>query len=211
MNLQNDKEGSGHTKAAVIAGVFAIIAACITGLFLILNTMVDNGIIVLEATTQPTQAVLPLPTNTIQPVVRFTDAPIIQLQPTQRIISTPVLQPQTINGFPVIQVGPYWGWNERFNAMTLMLNIVWAGDCLDNVDVIVDDEAFSAGMITDTNSLLYSNQKIPFEGTTGTTCNYLISATKALRPSRYFSVPSTTYCVIHAKNSGFVIGNDPTI
>ncbi len=46
MNSQNDKEGSGHVKAAVIGGLFAVLAACVGGIFLLLNTMVDNGVIV---------------------------------------------------------------------------------------------------------------------------------------------------------------------
>ena len=46
MNSQNDKEGSGHVKAAMIGGIFALLAACIGGIFLILNTMINNGVIV---------------------------------------------------------------------------------------------------------------------------------------------------------------------
>jgi hypothetical protein len=49
MNLQNDKEGSGHVKAAIIGGVFALLAACVGGVFLLLNTMVNNGVIVFGA------------------------------------------------------------------------------------------------------------------------------------------------------------------
>jgi len=58
MNSQNDKEGSGHVKAALIGGIFAVVAAIIGGFFLILNTMVDNGSITIGANnpskTQPT-------------------------------------------------------------------------------------------------------------------------------------------------------------
>jgi len=49
MNSQNDKEGSGHVKAAVIGGIFALLAACVGGAFLLLNTMVNNGVIVFGA------------------------------------------------------------------------------------------------------------------------------------------------------------------
>lgn len=74
MNSQNDKEGSGHIKAAVIGGIFALLAACIGGGFLILNTMVDNGVIFFGASnpreepvaevSSPTNTSLPNPANT---------------------------------------------------------------------------------------------------------------------------------------------------
>lgn len=38
MNSQNDKEGSGHVKAAIIGGVFALLAAIVGESFLIPNT-----------------------------------------------------------------------------------------------------------------------------------------------------------------------------
>jgi hypothetical protein len=50
MNSQNDNESSGqHVKAALIGGIFVLLAAVIGGFFLILNTMVDNGAISLGA------------------------------------------------------------------------------------------------------------------------------------------------------------------
>ena len=42
MKSQDGKEGSGQVKAAIIAGIFTLIAACIGGIFLIINTLVDN-------------------------------------------------------------------------------------------------------------------------------------------------------------------------
>ena len=50
MGLQ-DKDNSGTVKAAIIGGIFAIIAATIGGIFLIMNTIVD--IKVNQATTVP--------------------------------------------------------------------------------------------------------------------------------------------------------------
>ena len=49
MNSQNDKEGSAHIKSSIIVGVFTLLAACVGGIFLLLNTMVNNGFIVLGA------------------------------------------------------------------------------------------------------------------------------------------------------------------
>jgi hypothetical protein len=46
MNSQNDKENSGRDRAAIIGGVFAVLAACVGGIFLLLNTIVDKGTIV---------------------------------------------------------------------------------------------------------------------------------------------------------------------
>ena len=46
MSLQSDKESSGHVKAAIIGGAFALLAALVSGVFLVINTMVDNGVIV---------------------------------------------------------------------------------------------------------------------------------------------------------------------
>lgn len=45
MNSQNEKESSGHVKAAIISGVFLLVAALVSGMFLLLNTMFANGII----------------------------------------------------------------------------------------------------------------------------------------------------------------------
>lgn len=59
MNPQNDKEGSVHIKAATIIGGFSLLAACVGGLFLLLNTMVNNGIIVFGASNPSVQPTTP--------------------------------------------------------------------------------------------------------------------------------------------------------
>lgn len=74
MTSQNDKDGSPHVKAAFIGGVFVLLAACISGFFLVLNTMVNNGVIVFGASnpraeptaevSSPTNTSLPDPINT---------------------------------------------------------------------------------------------------------------------------------------------------
>lgn len=51
---EKDKETSGHVKAAIIGGVFALLAAIIGGIFLILNTMVDKGTIGIVPSTAST-------------------------------------------------------------------------------------------------------------------------------------------------------------
>lgn len=43
MSLQ---ETSGYVKAAIIGGIFAVIASCIGGAFLIINTLIANGFII---------------------------------------------------------------------------------------------------------------------------------------------------------------------
>jgi hypothetical protein len=54
MTSQNDdKENSGHIKAAYIAGIFGIVGICITGLFAVFNTLIDKGIITLNANNTP--------------------------------------------------------------------------------------------------------------------------------------------------------------
>jgi len=75
MNSNNDKEGSGHVKAAIIGGIFVVIAACITGGFLLLNTMVENGVIVFGMSNPSTP-----PTATVyvnqEPTTVSTNSPI---------------------------------------------------------------------------------------------------------------------------------------
>ncbi len=51
MPSQNSKEISGQVKAAIIGGVFALLAAIVGGVFLILNTMVDKGTILSSTPT----------------------------------------------------------------------------------------------------------------------------------------------------------------
>ena len=45
MNSQNDKDGSPHIRAAVIAGIFGVIAACISVTGLIIIAFINNGFI----------------------------------------------------------------------------------------------------------------------------------------------------------------------
>jgi hypothetical protein len=57
MNSQNDKEGLRRDRAAIIGGIFAVLAACVGGVFLLLNTMIDNGVIfvgISNPNSQPT-------------------------------------------------------------------------------------------------------------------------------------------------------------
>ena len=66
---------------------------------------------------------IPQPTNSIQatePVTTNTEIP--QTQTTQ-----------SNSGFPATQVGPYWSWSDEFSSMTLMLNVLWVGDCANNI------------------------------------------------------------------------------
>jgi hypothetical protein len=44
MSNQSEKESSGHTKNALIAGIFTLLGACLGGIFLIANTLVNNRI-----------------------------------------------------------------------------------------------------------------------------------------------------------------------
>ncbi|MCI0575918.1 MAG: hypothetical protein L0332_25440 [Chloroflexi bacterium] len=65
------QESSGHVKAAIIGGICAIIAACIGGVFLILNTLVSNGFIEIEPGVQ---AGNPDPTATAVVVITATSS-----------------------------------------------------------------------------------------------------------------------------------------
>lgn len=42
MEPQKEKEDSGQAKAAMIGGVFVLLAACVSGVFLIINTLINN-------------------------------------------------------------------------------------------------------------------------------------------------------------------------
>lgn len=89
MNSQTDKESAGHVKAAIIGGIFAIIAACIAGGFLILNTMVENGVIIFGASNpsnpnlQTTMTASPNEDQPINPSI--TDFPNVAPSPTVEI------------------------------------------------------------------------------------------------------------------------------
>jgi hypothetical protein len=62
-NMTSEKEISGHIKAAYIAGAFALLGAIIGGLFLILNTLVNNGVIVPPTNTETTMFTVTVPSN----------------------------------------------------------------------------------------------------------------------------------------------------
>ena len=164
--------------AAIITGVFGCIAAIIGLGSPVVKNLADRYI--------PPST--PISTNTLLSET--------QANPTETTSLLPQIKATPLNNdFPVIQVGPYWSWSDKFSSMTLMLNVLWVGDCASSIEIVADDETFSASMITDANSPFYLHQETPFEGTTGTSCNYLVSSSKVLKPSRYFSVPSATYGV----------------
>ena len=107
MNSQDDKEGSGHVKAAMIGGVFALLAACVGGFFLILNTMINNGVIVFGMSNPSTP-----PTATAsqyqEPVIAPTQSessiaqPTTILQPTAKPITGDCQEtsPQSLSSLP---------------------------------------------------------------------------------------------------------------
>lgn len=41
-NSRNETEGSGQVKAAIIGGLFVLLAACVSGVFLIFTTLINN-------------------------------------------------------------------------------------------------------------------------------------------------------------------------
>lgn len=53
MNSQNGKENASQIKAALIAGGFALAVAIVSGIFLIINTLIQKGDIVLVPTSTP--------------------------------------------------------------------------------------------------------------------------------------------------------------
>jgi hypothetical protein len=81
-------EPSGRTKAAVIAGIFAVIAACIAGVFLLAATLIEQGFVVIgpgvqvgnpkvEQPTHSVQETVPQPSLTALPViVQSTNTPV---------------------------------------------------------------------------------------------------------------------------------------
>jgi hypothetical protein len=185
----HSKENSAIIKAAVIGGIFTIVAACIGGMFLFLTTLVTNGFVAPD----PTVA-----TSNQQ------DNPSITNEPTTSPI-VPTTQPAASSGNvdggdvvvgPRIQVGPYWGYRTELGTQTLMLNILTLGtDCIDSIEIIVDGQHLVATEINNSNDAHYINETLSFEGSTGVSCNYLISDGDLVIPSDYFSVPTATYGV----------------
>ena len=91
MNSQNDKEDSGHVKAALIGGIFALLAACVGGFFLIINTMVNNGVIVFGASNPSNKNSQPTATYQYQQPIN-TQLPSGPIENTQVPIPTTSVQ-----------------------------------------------------------------------------------------------------------------------
>ncbi len=96
MNSQNDKEGSGRDRTAIIAGIFVIVGACITGVFLTLNTLIGKGTIVIPPS--------PISTALIQPSEISPNNPIAtEFLPTfaPTLTSPPATQAPSVSTFEV--------------------------------------------------------------------------------------------------------------
>lgn len=87
----SSQETSGHVKAAIIGGVFVVIAACIGGVFLIINTLVANGFIILGPSVQAgnpnpqptaTSKVVEVAATETQGITPPTSAPVFESQST---------------------------------------------------------------------------------------------------------------------------------
>jgi len=133
MNSQNDKEGSGHVRAAVIGGLFAVLAACIGGIFLLLNTMVDNGVIVFGmsnpsapetatvTTSQSQENILPTsrPTETETASILQNPSPTLSLSPTETLPTA--LLPHKIKGIGtgIFEQATYSDGNAPFSQQEL--------------------------------------------------------------------------------------------
>lgn len=87
MNSQNDKESAGHVKAAIIGGIFALLAACIGGSFLILNTLVNNGVIFVGISNPNAQTATPAPS----PVSSSNQPTVENISQVQATNTPPVL------------------------------------------------------------------------------------------------------------------------
>lgn len=75
---QSENSKSGQVTAAVIAGVFLTIGACITGAFLVFNTLVDKGAIIIVPSPMPIVSIQPSqisPNNPIATELSPTFAP----------------------------------------------------------------------------------------------------------------------------------------
>lgn len=112
-NSQNNKEGSAVIKAAVIggiiAGVFAVLVACIGGVFLIANTLIDKDKIVviptLQSQVEPTLFVAPPTLISIQPTLQNTPIPPSS-QPNDPV-ATPIPEIPTQPPVYIPPVDPY--------------------------------------------------------------------------------------------------------
>lgn len=113
MSSQNNKENSGHDRSPIITGVFVVIGACITGVFLIANTLIEKGTIVIVPTPtsialiQPSQISPPVNENQLTPFVAQSTAitsynnPFVSLRDVGSLDSVNLGLPagmQTFNG-----------------------------------------------------------------------------------------------------------------
>jgi uncharacterized protein YraI len=87
---------SGYVKAAIIAGIFAVIAACVFGGSLIINTLLEKGVAIISQSPTPTLTMaVAASTSTATPIsptntpVSPTDTPKPE-PPTSTLTSTPV-------------------------------------------------------------------------------------------------------------------------
>jgi len=71
MDLQNEKNDSKSLKSEYIKGMFALLAACIAGVFLILNTMVDKDIINFKTSSQNPTPTSDYPFETAAPPIQL--------------------------------------------------------------------------------------------------------------------------------------------
>ncbi len=101
MNSQDDKEGSGHVKAAMIGGIFVVLAACITGGFLLLNTMVENGVIVFGM-SNPSAPPTATASQYQEPIIAPTQSDSSIAQPTVKPITGDCQEtsPQSLSSLP---------------------------------------------------------------------------------------------------------------
>ncbi len=97
MNSQNDKDSSPHIRAAVIAGIFGVIAACISVTGLIIIAFINNGFIFAGAG------------NSNPPNIQPTLENVPQVQPTT------ILQ---VESNPVICYGQCWEFDDNARTMT---------------------------------------------------------------------------------------------
>lgn len=96
MSTQSNKESSVIIRAAIIGGVFAVIAACVAGVFPILNTFIDKTLGTGNANPVPTTLSGPTNTRTVVPTTASFSTPT---DSGATIVSTqtPVVQPAAVS------------------------------------------------------------------------------------------------------------------
>jgi len=99
-----NKENSGTVQAAIIGGVFAVVASIIGGIFLITNTIVENKV---NRTSNPSFS----PTSIVSvPQAPTQDSSSIIISPTSTfeiIINSPTITPEPIITVKAEDVMPY--------------------------------------------------------------------------------------------------------